>query len=120
MWASLVAAHGLLSSCGAQAPERAGSVVAARGLSSCGTWTPEHAGSVVAVHRLSCPTACGILVPRPGIEHASPALEGGFFTTGSPGKSLIFSLYLINCCFCVEWGWGAVLKKRNYRALFFF
>ena len=88
MWASLVAAHGLLSSCGAQAPERAGSVVAARGLSSCGTWTPEHAGSVVAVHRLSCPTACGILVPRPGIEPESPALEGGFLTTGPPKKSL--------------------------------
>ena len=38
-------------------------------------------------HRLSCPTACGILVPRPGIEPASPPLEGGFFTTGPPGKS---------------------------------
>ena len=36
---------------------------------------------------LSCPTACGILVPRPGIEPASPALEGGFFTTGPPGNS---------------------------------
>ena len=31
------------------------------------------------VHRLSCPVACGMLVPRPGIEPASPALEGGFF-----------------------------------------
>ena len=28
----------LLSSCGAQAPERAGSVVAVCGLSSCGAW----------------------------------------------------------------------------------
>ena len=36
---------------------------------------------------LSCPAACGILVPRPGMEPASPALEGGFFTTGPPGKS---------------------------------
>ena len=43
--------------------------------------------SVVAVHRLSCPAACGILVPRPGIEPASPAQEGGFLTTGPPGKS---------------------------------
>ena len=33
---------------------------------------------------LSGPAACGILVPRPGIEPMSPALEGGFFTIGSP------------------------------------
>ena len=31
--------------------------------------------------------ACGILVPRPGIEPSSPALQGRFLTTGSPGKS---------------------------------
>ena len=38
------------------------------GFSSCGTRAPEHTGSVVAVRQLSCPAACGILVPRPGIE----------------------------------------------------
>ena len=27
----------------------------------------------------SYPTACGILVPQPGIEHESPALAGRFF-----------------------------------------
>ena len=32
---------------------------------------------------------CGILVPRPGIEPEPPALEGGFFTTGPPGTSLL-------------------------------
>ena len=37
--------------------------------------------------RLSCLTACGILVPQPGIQPACPALEGGFLTTGPPGKS---------------------------------
>ena len=36
-------------------------------------------------HRFSSLKACGILVPRPGIE---PALEGRFITTGLPGKSL--------------------------------
>ena len=51
----LLAVHGLLSSCGAWAPECVGSVVAARGLSSCGTWAlwlwcvglvaPQHVGS---------------------------------------------------------------------------
>ena len=30
--------------------------------------------------------ACGILVPRPEIKPVSPALEGGFLTTGPPGK----------------------------------
>ena len=51
-------------------------------------------GSVIAVHRLqgmqalvvvagrlSCSGACGILVPCPGIEPVSPALQGRFLTT---------------------------------------
>ena len=33
--------------------------------------------------------ACGILVPWPGIELTSFALEGEVSTTGLPGKSLI-------------------------------
>ena len=41
---------------------------------------------------LSCPEACEILVPQPGIEPLSPALEGRFLTTGPPGKSLEHSL----------------------------
>ena len=53
----------------------------------CHARAPEHAGSVVAVHGLTCPVACGILAPQPGIEPASHALEGGFLTTGPPGKS---------------------------------
>ena len=32
--------------------------------------------------------ACGILAPGQGIEPISPTLEGGFLTTGPPGKSL--------------------------------
>ena len=63
-------------------------------LSSCGTWAPECAGSVVAERRLSCPMACGILVPRPGIEPESVALVGGFLTTGPPGKSLYMFKYV--------------------------
>ena len=55
------------------------------GLSSCGTWAPEYAGSVVAAHRLSGPTACGILVQQP--EPMSLALEGRFLKTGLPGES---------------------------------
>ena len=94
-----VAAHGLLSSCGVRVFSLClwyvGSRV--RELCSCGVWTPERMGSVVCGtwalslrHAgLSGPMACGILVPRPGIESASPALEGGFFTTGPPGKSLL-------------------------------
>ena len=45
-------------------------------------------GSVVAVCRFTCPVACGVLVPRPGIELGSPALEGGFLTLRPAGKSL--------------------------------
>lgn len=48
-----------------------------------------HAGfSLVAVHELSCPTACGIVVPLPGIRSLYLALESGFLThwttKGSP------------------------------------
>ena len=63
---SFIAAHGLLSSCGARAPR--------------------HTGSVVVACGLSCPTSRGILVSWPGIKPTSPALEGGFFTSGPPGK----------------------------------
>ena len=45
-------AQGLLFSCGMQAPEHMGSVVAACELSSCGAQSPERTGSVVAVCRL--------------------------------------------------------------------
>ena len=45
-------------------------------------------GSVVVARRLSCPAARGFLVPRPGIEPVSSALEGRILTTGPPGKSL--------------------------------
>ena len=82
------------------------SVVVACGFSlcSCGVWAPGHVGSVVCsmqalslrrarpvvvAHRLSCPVACGILVPRPGIKPTSLSLEGGLFTTGLPGKSQV-------------------------------
>ena len=44
----------------------------------------------VTVLGLSCPMACGILVPPSGIESVSPALQGGFLTTGPPGKSQQF------------------------------
>ena len=43
--------------------------------------------SLVVAHGLSCPAACGILVPQPGIEPLSPALGGRFSTPGPPGKS---------------------------------
>ena len=41
------------------------------------------------VRGLSCPSAYGILVPQPRIEPASPALEGGFPTTETHGKSQV-------------------------------
>ena len=43
---------------------------------------------LVATCRLSCPAACGILAPGPGIEPVSLALEGGFLTRAPPGTSL--------------------------------
>ena len=95
---SFLAAH-RLSSCSLWCPVvvcgLGSSAVAAYGLFSCGVWAPEHL--VVAACGLNCYTACEILVPRPGIESKSPALQGGILTTGPPGKSLsiwIFKIYV--------------------------
>ena len=44
--------------------------------------------SLVVAHGFSCSTVCGVLVSPSGTESASPALEGGFSTPRSPGKSL--------------------------------
>ena len=44
--------------------------------------------------------ACGILVPPPEIKPMSPALAGGFLTTGPPGspeRGWIF----VTCFFCI-------------------
>ena len=55
--------------------------------------------SPVVACKLTCPVACGILVPWPGIKS-----EGGFFTTGLPGKSLVFSLnFRISCDLGDNW-----------------
>ena len=40
------------------------------------------------MHGLSCSASCGILVPRPGFEPTFLAFQGGFLTTGPPGKPL--------------------------------
>ena len=55
---------------------------------STGSLLQQARFSLVEVHGLSCPAACGVLVPQPGIKTASPALEVEFLTTGPGGKSL--------------------------------
>ena len=42
---------------------------------------------LVVAYEISCSAACGISVPQPEIQPTSPALQGGFLITGSPGKS---------------------------------
>ena len=59
-------------------PIAVASSVEEHGLQACGL------NSVV--HRLSCSVVCGNL-PGPGIKYVSPALAGGFLTTGPPQKS---------------------------------
>ena len=53
-----------------------------------------HGLSFAVPHGLSCSSACGILVPQPGIEFTCSALDGKFLTTGPPGKSLFTILLL--------------------------
>ena len=44
--------------------------------------------SLVVVHGLRRSVARGVLVPQPGTEPTSPAVQGGLLTTRQPGKSL--------------------------------
>ena len=76
-WSAQASHCGDFSCCGAQALGHAG-------FSSCGTWAPESRFN-------SCGTWAQLLcdmwdLPRPRIEHVSPALAGEFFTTEPSGK----------------------------------
>ena len=86
------------SSCGKQSTLQVGCT----SFSSCGAQALECKASVVAMHGLrfvilglSCPAACEILVPGPGIEPVSPALEGRLQTTGPSGMSQAFVYHLL-------------------------
>ena len=81
--------------------------------------------SLVMAHRLSCSAACRILVPRPGIKPVSPALAGGFLTTGPPGKSHIYhSDPCLSICFWGSSSWYQILLflhdpiSKSYRVFF--
>ena len=65
------------------------SLVVAQGLWNA--WTSE-----IVSRRLSCSMAGGILVSQWGIEPESPSSQGGFLTTGPPGKFLKNILSLDN------------------------
>ena len=43
--------------------------------------------SLAVAYGLICSESGGVLVPQPGIQVTFPALQGGYFTTGPPGKS---------------------------------
>ena len=56
---------------------------------------------------LSCPEACHIFLPLPGIRLVSLALQGRFLTTGPPGKPLAL-FFLLRIAFVI-WGlWGFI------------
>ena len=68
----------------------------------CVTWDLLlwYADFVVVAHGLSCSEVCRIVVPWPGIEPTSPALQGGFLTTEPPGKSPrkhFLKTFLLHC-----------------------
>ena len=95
--------QGLLSVWGARASHSGD-------FSCCCSRTLSTWASVVMAHGLSCPDACGILVPRPGIEPTSPALAGGFITTGPPASVLMTAFMQRICAF---WGLGETPAKAQ-------
>ena len=74
---SLVAVHALLI--------KVASPVVERRPSSCGAWAQLPRGTWD--------------LPRPGMQPVSPALAGGFLTTGTPGKSCLWSLLFKNLAY---------------------
>ena len=54
--------------------------------------------TLVGSCRLSCSKACGILAPCPGMEPVFLALQSGFLTTGSSGKSPYLSVFNYHLC----------------------
>ena len=63
---------------------------------------------------LSCPMACGILVPQPGIELMSPVLPGRWLTTGPPQKSLPSVLMVLVTLF-LDWHPLAILPNFKWK-----
>ena len=68
-------------------------------LFACSGSQLRHVGSRIMAHRLSNRGSwawllhnTGDLSSQPGVEPTCPALQGGFLTTGSPGRSLWPSL----------------------------
>ena len=66
------------------------------GFRSCSSWALEHWVNRCGTWAL---LLCGMWnLPVSGIEPASPALQGGFFTTELPGKPLFNFQYLCESC----------------------
>ena len=90
---------------------------ACRILSSCIAWAPESGNRQVSwlwCSGLSCSMKHGILVPWQG-STLSPALEGGFLTTGPPRKSpfwlwVLFWFLVLTFVFMV-WKFGDLWKQ---------
>ena len=74
----------------------------AHGLSRVAHRPQSSPASVVAASRLSCPTACGVLAPRPVSKPKTSALQGRFLTTGPPGWSPKAKWFTLNVDGCPE------------------
>ena len=74
-------------------------------------------GSVVAGGRLSCPKACGILVP-PGIEPMSAALQGGFLITREAPVCFCFYVNCLFTCFALSFVYCLVFLTLIYKGFY--
>ena len=84
------------------------------GARACGPQQLWPMDSVTVGHGLSFPVACGILVPRPGIETVSPALAVQYLTTGPPEKSLNLCFWhrLFLWLWCIHFFWVSSSVKQ--------
>ena len=85
------------------------------GAGTCGLQWFGHSFSAVVVHGLiNCPTGMWNF-PRSGIKPISPALAGGFLTTGPPGTSSgSLTYHFFTCtlfCLCRTYFSGLYIKS---------
>ena len=100
--------------CSAQDLSARASLAATPRLADCAAWAP-----VVAVPRAHCSIARGILIPGPGIEPVSSALQGRFFNHWTTTREVptffnisITTLTSSNC-------YGALIKVDSFLSTLF-
>ena len=87
------------------------------GVSHWGAQAPEPSGSVAVARGLSCSVACGILIPQPGMETMSTALQSEFFNHWTTRVVRVFTVLCFSVCW-FKWGKSGLFHFQSEGTLF--